>query len=83
MYSSRLLAITTALFISIIVAPGYLSAEELSPAVLTEPSTASPFDETWLTGVSVSLANRTNSPLAALDSAAPIPPLRFRRDGKQ
>ena len=74
MYISRLLAITTALFVSIIVASGHLSAEELSPAVLTEPSTAPPPEETWLTGVSESVANRTNSPLPAPDSAAPIPP---------
>ena len=74
MYRSRLLALTMALFILMIVAPGPLSAQELSPATRTEPATASPPELTWLTGLPASLAYRSNSQHPAPVHTAQFPP---------
>ena len=73
MYRSRLLALTMALFILMIVAPAPLSAQELSPATRTEPATASPSDLTWLTSLPASGANPSNAPLTAPVSTTQFP----------
>ncbi|MCY4079773.1 MAG: hypothetical protein OXF54_05990 [Caldilineaceae bacterium] len=73
MYRSRLLALTVALLFSMIVIPGPLSAQEISPATRTEPATASPPDLTWLTSLPASVANRSNSPLPAPVSTTQFP----------
>ncbi|MDE0198744.1 MAG: hypothetical protein OXK78_11165 [Caldilineaceae bacterium] len=74
MYRLRILAMTAALFFLMIMAPGPLSAQELSPATRTELATDAPPEPTWLTGPSASLANRSNSPQAAPVSTVHIPP---------
>ncbi|MYC22608.1 MAG: hypothetical protein F4X62_14145 [Caldilineaceae bacterium SB0662_bin_25] len=74
MYRLRLLAMTAALFILMIVAPRPLSAQELSPATRTEPATDAPPVPTWLTDPSTSAANLSNSPQAAPVSTPQIPP---------
>ena len=74
MYRSRLLAMTAALSILLIVAPAPLSAQELSPATRSEPATASLPELTWLTGLPASVANPSISPLPAPVSTAPFPP---------
>ena len=74
MYRSRLLALTTALFILMIVAPAPLSAQELSPATRTEPPTVSPPEQTLLTSLPTSVANRSNSLLPAPVSTTQFPP---------
>ncbi|MCZ0940541.1 MAG: hypothetical protein OXJ55_17990 [Caldilineaceae bacterium] len=74
MYRLRLLAMTAALFVLMIIAPRPLSAQELSPATRTEPATDAPPEPTWLTDPSTSAANRSNSPQAAPVSTAQIPP---------
>jgi len=56
------------------LAPGLLSAQELSPPAQTEPSTALPPAETWLTGVHASVANPASSSLPASAPAAATPP---------
>lgn len=73
MYSSRLLAVTTALFISLTASAGQLAAQELSPATRTEPPVSSPVQPSWLTGVPASVAHRSVAPEPASVSAA-IPP---------
>ena len=73
MYRSRLLALTAALFILMIVAPAPLSAQELSPAIPTKPATASPPEPTWLTGLPASGANLSNAPLPAPVSTTQFP----------
>lgn len=73
MYRSRLLALTVALLFSMIVIPGPLSAQEISPATRTEPATASPPDLTWLTSLPASVANHSNSPLPAPVSTTQFP----------
>ncbi len=73
MYSSRLLAVTIALVISMAAAPGQASAQELSPAAQTEPSTTSPTAPTWMAGVPASVANRSSSSLSVPVSAAAFP----------
>ena len=74
MYRSRLLAMIAALFIAMLVAPALLSAQELSPATRTEPATASPPEFTWLTGLPVSVVNRSNSQQPAPVFTAQFPP---------
>ena len=74
MYRSRLVALTAALFFSMIVAPAPLSAQELSPATRSVPATASPPEIAWLTGLPASLANRSNSPHPAPVHTAQFPP---------
>lgn len=74
MYSSRLLALTTALLISLTASAGHLSAQELSPATQTEPPVASPGQPAWLTGAPASAANHSVAPEPASVSAAEIPP---------
>ena len=74
MYRSRLVALTAALFFSMIVAPAPLSAQELSPATRSESATASPPEITWLTGLPASLANRSNSQHPAPVHTAQFPP---------
>ena len=73
MYSSRLLALTMALVIAMVATPGQVSAQELSPATRTEPSTAPPPGPTWLAGVPASVANRSFSSLPAPLSASAVP----------
>ncbi len=73
MYRSHLLALTVALLFSMIVIPGPLSAQEISPATRTEPATASPPDLTWLTSLPASVANRSNSQLPAPVSTTQFP----------
>lgn len=74
MYRAHLLAITAALVILLTLAPGLVSAQELSPPAQTEPSTDLPPAESWLTRVPAFVANPANSSLPASAPAAAIPP---------
>ena len=74
MHRARLLAITAALVVSMIAAPGNVSAQELSPTNITGPATDSPPQETWLTGVPASVAGHSHSLLLAPGLSDTIPP---------
>lgn len=73
MYRPRLLTMTAALFILMIVAPRPLSAQELSPATRTELLTTPASGPTWLAGIPASVANRSSSSLPASVSSPAIP----------
>ncbi len=73
MYRSRLLDLTVALLFSMIVIPGPLSAQELSPATRSAPATASLPEPTWLTGLPASVANRSDSQQPAHVSTTQFP----------